>query len=103
MLTRAHAAVGQTSLLVQSFAANLMTMVVLDLVLIPSHGIMGAAFASVAGSAVGFGVALLRFGRSGNMREVLPRPSDLQEFATMVGRLRAARQVRSGRPLEPPP
>ncbi len=89
VLARAHAARGDPSLLFTSFLANLGTMLVLDVALIPLWNSVGAAIASVAGPAVGLFASVRghqsRAGRP--LSELLPRRDDVQLFASFVRRL----------------
>lgn len=61
ILSRAAAARGRTGLLLVSFAGSLVSMVVLDVLLIPGFGILGAAGASLASNAIGLIICLIGF------------------------------------------
>ena len=77
-LTRAVAALGKPALLVSSFGTALVVMVGLDLVLIPSNGLDGAAVASGIGSLAGLAVCLRALRAHGlGFRELVPTGADL--------------------------
>jgi O-antigen/teichoic acid export membrane protein len=61
ILSRAAAARGRTRLLLVSFAGSLVSMVVLDVVLVPGFGLLGASAASVASNAIGLIICLIGF------------------------------------------
>lgn len=63
LLARARTATGDTRLQLWSYGVNLATMVSLDLVLIPTMGIMGAALASVIAPAAGLAVCAYAYRR----------------------------------------
>ncbi len=80
-LARAWAARGRTGLLPRSFATSLGAMLALDLLLVPDHGAMGAAVASVVGSIAGLGVCLRTYRRweeSFSLTDLVPGRSDLR-------------------------
>lgn len=84
VLTRIAAARGAPGLKVWSFAVNVIVMLALDVVLVPTHGLIGAAFASVGGSVAGLSVCVYsykRMERTQSLREFLPRRDD---FAMLV-------------------
>ncbi|MHB8669442.1 MAG: lipopolysaccharide biosynthesis protein [Acidimicrobiales bacterium] len=80
VLCRAWAARGRTWLLVVSYSVSVVVMVVLDLILVPTFGLSGAATASVLSSAAGVvaaGVAYRRDGGPGfRLRQLLPGTAD---------------------------
>ncbi len=80
ILARAWAARGQPSLLLKALVVTVATMVVLDLVLIPIWGLVGAATASIVASLTGLVMCLFSY-RSRQehftARALIPRPSDV--------------------------
>ena len=87
MLGSALTAQGRPLLETASVGVAFAVILVLDVVLIPSHGGLGAAFASViAYSAGGFAVGII-FARTlgARLSDLVPRPSDLP---WLIGRLR---------------
>ena len=93
LLARAYAARGDPSLVFRSFLANLITMVGLDLVLIPHWRSTGAAVASVIGPAVGLAICLRRHRvLSGTPSSaLLPRLEEFRQLRTFVRRPLQAR------------
>jgi O-antigen/teichoic acid export membrane protein len=81
ILARAWAARGRPYLLLWSFLFTVLTMLVLDLVLIPVWGLAGAAGASIAASAGGLAICLGAYRRNGGpfqASSLLPRSEDLR-------------------------
>lgn len=80
VLCRALAARGRPRPLAQSFALSLVTMVVLDLLLIPAAGGVGAAVASAVGAGCGLAYVLWLYRRADDLRirslDMLPRRKD---------------------------
>ena len=99
ILCRAAAARHAPQSLLVSFALSFFVMIVLDLVLISPFGMIGAASASVIGSATGFLLSLVYFLRSGqSWRLLVPRPADVVALLTTLRRLLASirpQQVRT--------
>ena len=85
MLARARAAQGEPGLILRSYLLNSAVMVALDFALIPRFGIIGAAFASAAGSFVGLAVSAWGTigvaGRPVSSAEFLPGISDFHDLA----------------------
>jgi len=83
-LTRARAAAGAPRLLVASFGTTLVTMIVVDLLLIPPLGLSGAVLASVGSSAAGAAVAVAGCWRAWkpecSLLVLVPRPRDVWEL-----------------------
>ena len=61
LMARARTALGHTRLQVYAYGSTLATMIVLDLLLIPKWGIMGAAAASTLSPAVGLAVCIAAY------------------------------------------
>lgn len=97
VLTRAAAALGSPSIPFLSYGTTLVTMILLDFLLIPWAGTIGAAAASVAASASGLAICLLWFRRRfpGTLRDLLPRQGDFVEVISFLGHL-LKRAYRSG-------
>jgi O-antigen/teichoic acid export membrane protein len=86
LTSRALAARGNPSVLMWSYAFNLVTMVAVDTAIVPSLGALGAAIGSVVAASVGLGVSLRAYHKEGlALTEFIPRPTDLE---LLVGRLR---------------
>ena len=92
-LARGRAARGDTRLLLQSFALTAVVMIALDCVLIPRFGLMGAAFASIAGNVAGLIRCVAASGWPGGRATLLvPRTSELADAArSLRGLLRPGR------------
>lgn len=89
LLSRAVAARGNPRLLVNSFSVNLVTMIVLDIALIPRFGALGGAEASVVAAAAGTAVCLHAYRARGfGVRSLLPQRNDFQVLRRTVQRLR---------------
>lgn len=102
ILCRASAARGVARPLLVSFLASCATMVVLDLVLIPSFGSIGAASASLVASAVGLLVSVFYYRQWGwNWANMVPRTADLTALLEAVRRI-VSRGRRSA-PVPPSP
>lgn len=88
LLARAYAAQGNPSVQFVSFLVNLVTMVALDLVLIPTWRSTGAAVASVIGPAVGLAVCLQRHRRlsGGSVVALLPTGEDFRALVAFAWR-----------------
>lgn len=88
LLCRAAVARGQTALQLRAFGVNLIVMISLDFLLVPSLGIMGAALASVAAPSVGLIICLRNYARAGlgdlAVRDLLPRAEDFRELCAFV-------------------
>lgn len=84
ILCRAAAARERPTLFVISFAVSTIVMTGLDLALISDYGIVGAAWASVAGPAAGLAVCLAWYERTATFQlplvSLIPRPEDLRYF-----------------------
>jgi peptidoglycan biosynthesis protein MviN/MurJ (putative lipid II flippase) len=82
LLSRALAARGDPNVLFWSFATNLVTMLVVDIALIPVLGAVGAAIGSVVAPAAGVAVCARAYRRRGvSLRQFVPGAAD-------VGRVR---------------
>lgn len=99
-LARSAAGAGYSSIYIAVFAAELAVMLSLDLILIPSYGIGGAAIAATCSAVIGLAVALLGYRKVGNqiaIRDLVPTSNDLLQLRSLVrGLSRAARQEVSG-------
>ena len=88
LLSRARAASGRPGLAVSSFTVSLVTMLALDVALIPPLGIRGAALASVLASIAGVSVALRAyrraFGTDFHWKDLIPRRSDVTELVSVL-------------------
>ena len=69
-----------------SIACAFVMIIVLDIVLIPEHGALGAAIAAAAAFTVGGLVIAIVFTRTlgGRLRDLVPRPSDISELRLTV-------------------
>lgn len=88
---RAESARGRPAILLGSFGASLVVMLIADVALIPPFGILGAAVAALLGSAVGLGVVIAP-GRSGGRvtpgaAGFLPTRSDVSHLASTLSGL----------------
>lgn len=91
LLSRALAARGDPGLLMRSFLANLVTMLALDLILIPVAGAIGAAVGALVAPAVGLALCLLAYRRRGvPPASFVPRVSDGRRLWDFVRQLRRA-------------
>lgn len=99
LLSRALAARGDAGLLVRCFSANLLTMTVADVFLVPLAGATGAAVGALIGALAGLGVCLEAYGRRGvHHMSFVPRPADLQRVWSLARQaVRTARGGRAGR------
>ncbi len=99
LLARSAAARGRTRILLLSFLASTVTMLILDFALIPAFDLIGAALASAFGSALGLGLCLFLtrrdVDRPWKMTSLLPRTDDVrlvmsspQEFWRTIKRVR---------------
>lgn len=88
LLARAYAARGKPSMQLVSFVANLLTMVSLDLVLIPRWESNGAAIASVIGPAVGLAICLRGHRRVSGLPSsaLLPRIEEFRQLTAFIRR-----------------
>jgi O-antigen/teichoic acid export membrane protein len=94
-LCRAAAARGQGHVLVRSFGGALVVMIVLDVVLVPIWGAMGAAFGAIASGLAGTTVAMrsLRCEPPVRWGVVVPRPADGRDLVhTTAGMLGSVRR-----------
>ena len=88
ILCRASAARGSPRPLLVSFVVSCLTMVALDLILIPPFGGSGAALASLTASAVGLLLSFWYYRRSGwRWAALVPRRQDVTALVTTVRRL----------------
>lgn len=82
VLSRGATARGRPGVLLLSFATTLVVMIALDFILIPGHGVMGAAIASLVGPVLGIMVALLAlrraFSETFSLMAVVPRWADIR-------------------------
>jgi len=94
ILCRAAAARALTRPLVLSFFVSFVIMILLDLILIPRFGVMGAAVGSFISSAAGFGTAVASLVRGGwPWRPFVPRAGDwLSMFAHVRQMLESMRR-----------
>jgi O-antigen/teichoic acid export membrane protein len=99
LLSRALAARGDAGLLVRCFSANLVTMALADLALIPLAGAVGASVGALIAALVGLAVCLRAYGRRGvSGASFVPRRADLQRVVGVAGQARRlAGRRRSGR------
>ena len=85
LLARAAAARGDSRLYFISFGSSLMGMVILDLLLVPGFGLIGAAAASVASALLGLVVCLMILRRQEgwaiSLRRLTPSFADIREIA----------------------
>lgn len=87
VLCRARAARGDGSLLVRSFGTSVAATVLLDLLLVPPLGILGAGVASALASAAGLAVAVVSFGRRerlGWQELLVPSTADVKDLARLI-------------------
>lgn len=94
VLARASVARGGVRLYLYSFAASVGAMVLLDLVLVPRFGLIGAACASGIASLIGFCVcAAHHIRRSGwsYLRSLVPTTKDVSGFVESLSALRMSR------------
>lgn len=88
VLCRAAAARGKPKALFASFTANFLTMLILDLALIPSMEEVGAGIATLVASVVGLVVACLLYPWHGErLGDFVPRAADVRESALLVRRV----------------
>jgi len=84
-LARARAARGEPSVLLWSYTANTVIMLLLDYLLIPKFGVMGAAIASALGSFAGLVISVAATiklaGRRVAISELLPGIAELRDLA----------------------
>jgi O-antigen/teichoic acid export membrane protein len=100
-LGRAAAARGRPNQLLFSFGMSLGVMVALDLALIPIANTVGAALAAAVSYAIGAGVALRGYRRTGGgLIELLPRLRDIDP-RSIRRRLMAPPESLPGPPLDP--
>ena len=96
LLGRAAAARGNSGILVWSYGANLVVMLALDYVLIPTLGITGAALGAVAGAAIGVAICFVPYAARGRrffgLTDFLPTLRDVRHLATLLKDLVAARE-----------
>lgn len=94
---RSESARGRPGVLLRSFGITLVVMVVLDVVLIPDFGIVGAATASMLGSMIGLAVVVFtpraRDAITPTPRGLLPRFSDFTAVASGLAGI--ARRLRT--------
>jgi O-antigen/teichoic acid export membrane protein len=87
VICRLWAARGRGTLLLTSCGAMLVAMIALDIVLVPAHGGIGAAVASLVASAVGAAVALAghrrRAGGDASLRHFVPHVADFRRIAEL--------------------
>ena len=109
ILCRSAMARGEPRPLAVSFTASFVVMVALDLALISSHGILGAASASFSSSAVGFIIAVAYYiAARGDWRPLVPRFGDAMLMVTTVRQMMASAwgrrspQVEDQTPTVPP-
>jgi O-antigen/teichoic acid export membrane protein len=95
ILARALAARGETVPMIRCYAANVLVMVMLDLVLIPPLGVVGAALASAGGSMAGLALCLGSYRKRDpelQLGALLPSVQDLRDLLgdvrTLVRRTR---------------
>lgn len=89
LLARARTARGNTRLQLWSYGTTLIVMVVLDLILIPRFGAVGAALASTTGSGCGLVICALAYRSSVRthampLRDFLPGPDDFRFLADSI-------------------
>lgn len=99
LICQALAARGQPRSLLRSYALSLGVMLILDLVLVPFYGVVGAAVASVAAAVAGcaYAVHVLRPELGDAQRWVLlPRPGDVRELFSLFARLLRSPRSRTG-------
>jgi O-antigen/teichoic acid export membrane protein len=89
LLARAAAAKGRSLVSLGSLGATVASMLVLDALLIPAHGIVGAAIGSVIANVCGLIVGLWWFRREigAGLTGLLPRPADYVELARFALRV----------------
>jgi O-antigen/teichoic acid export membrane protein len=89
VLARAWSARGRSSLVLTSFLLSVVTMLLLDLILIPLWGLVGAALASVAGSTAGFAWCVVAYHRRGEIGlvDLVPRWSDVRSLSDEIASL----------------
>jgi O-antigen/teichoic acid export membrane protein len=84
-LGRASAARGQPTVLLVSYGVNAVTMLLLDVILIPALGISGAAIASTVGAVAGLVVAWQGgVGRQMSVADLVPMKQDLRDVLLLV-------------------
>lgn len=101
IMSRAWAARGRSRLMLTANLGALITMLVLDVFLIPPWGIRGAAFASAIAPLAGIWICVVTYKRSLGDRfkggEFVPRKKDIAEIwnamQTLAGRLRRKRDA----------
>lgn len=102
LLSRAAAAQADPRLLLSSYGASLAVMLVLDLLLIPRFDLIGAAIASICGSAVGLGLCWRRFAQRGvPLRSFCPGREDLVDLIAQLGDVMRATATRIRPPRSP--
>ena len=91
LLARALAARGDAGLLVRCFSANLASMAVADMALIPLWGATGAALGALLGAVAGLAVCLRAYrGRGVAPASFVPRAADLRRVREVAGQARRA-------------
>lgn len=85
-LTRGAAARGDSRAVLQSFGVTLVVMLVLDFLLIPFAGLIGAALAAGAANTAGLITVVVRLRRKIGLdpRALMPRPTDFVELWSLV-------------------
>jgi O-antigen/teichoic acid export membrane protein len=84
-LGRASAARGQPTVLLVSYGVNAVTMLLLDVILIPALGISGAAIASTVGAVAGLVVAWQGgVGSQMSVADLVPMKQDLRDVLLLV-------------------
>lgn len=103
LLCRAAAARGAPAALLTSFALSFSTMVVLDFLLIPRLGAIGAGTASLVAPCLGLVVAWLFYRRSGaDWRLFIPRRGDVETTVRTVHAMISAGRARAHRASQSP-
>jgi O-antigen/teichoic acid export membrane protein len=100
VLCRLAAARSHPGIAVASFSSSLVVMLLLDLVLIPTLGLAGAAVASGLSSLVGLLLAVVLLGRTPTLRmgllDVVPRMSDFAALAAVAKSVVGGWRLRRG-------
>jgi O-antigen/teichoic acid export membrane protein len=94
VLSRIAAARGNVGLFVRSYVTSLLIMVAFDFLLIPAYGTIGAAWASIIGSAAGMALvvgSLRRFLGGFGPGDFLPRLADFRSLVEIPWRLVSSR------------
>lgn len=99
-LARSAAGAGHSSIYVAVFAAELVTMLGLDLVLIPAYGIEGAALVAALAAVTGMAVALIGYRKVESriaVRDLVPTSVELLQLWQLLRTLfRTARHESTG-------